>query len=164
MNPYLLLGALVVWGLSLFAVGKYEYGVGVEHERVSWQAKENAQLAAANATTARFRKKEQDAAAAIAALGEAHASNLEALEVRRRADVAAARSGALKLRIPASFCPDRGGVPDPAAPATGSNETQTVELPRDIGADLYALADDADEVATILGACQATIRLYRGTS
>lgn len=163
MNPYLLLGAVIVWGLSLVVVGKWQRHDGATGEQLICTTEKNAQLVTANATIAGYRKKEQDSAKAIAVIGEKKDAELEALEAKRVRDVAAARSGALKLRLPASVCPPRGGVPDPAAAATRSDATETVELPREVGADLYALANDADEVAILLGGCQATIHLYRGT-
>lgn len=82
---------------------------------------------------------------------------------QRDRDVAAARAGAIRLRV-AGACPaGRGPAPEAAAPAQGRDGAGDAELPGPVAADLLGLADDADATARRLGACQAVIRSYLAT-
>lgn len=168
-NPWVILGVVLAWIASLGAVGVWQNKAGHTDERVAWQGKENSELVAANRKIADLenaaRAMEQQHAATVAAIGEQHAKDREALEVQREHDVAAARDGALKLRI-AGACkrPDPSPAAETRPSPGGGDDSTTGELPRAVAADLFALADDADLVAKQLGACQAVVKADREES
>lgn len=166
VNPWVILGIVLAWVASLGVVGKWQNTAGHESERVEWQARDNKQLAAANAKivslTAAARATEQKTNATIATMGADHAKEIEILEVRRRHDVVAARDGAIKLRVHGA-CPASpgGGAAGEVAAAPGNGDGGAgIELPREITGDLLALANDADQVADQLRACQGVVRAY----
>lgn len=105
--------------------------------------------------------KDEAHAKALVDLGARYEKEITNAKAQRDKDVAAAHAGALVLR----FLPDRPSsgliVPNGAAGAPGSDGPQTVELPRAVTADLYALADDADAVVSQLSACQAVVQSDR---
>lgn len=76
-------------------------------------------------------------------------------ELQTLRDAARKPSPVVRMCKPAKPVPEAGTERDGAAPGTG-------ELPQeagpDIGKDLYDLADDADELAARLRACQALLR------
>ena len=168
MNPYIILGLIFVWGASLLGVGKWQRIEGARSEKVEWQARENAELNAANIEIRRLsdeaRAKEKQFATQIAAIGEAHAKESARIRAQRDRDVADAHSGALRLRIPAAPCEARGGgVPDAAPGAAASDvASATQELPRALTASLLGLVNDADELADEVNACWAVVRADRG--
>lgn len=168
MNPWVILAAVLFFFASLFGVGKWQNKVGHETERAAWLEKDNAALTQANATIERLnreaRASEQKTASTIATMGEQHAKAIEALEVRRRRDVVAARDGSIKLRV-AGACPaspGRGGAAEAAAAPGVGDGAASIELPREVTADLLALANDADQVADQLTSCQSVVRAYFG--
>lgn len=160
-NPWIVVGLLLAWGASLGVVGKWQNNAGRESERVAWQEREIQQVAAVNAKFKQLsdaaRAAEQRSAAEIAAIGEDHAKAIEVLEARRRRDVVAARDGAIRLRVAGACVSSSGGsaAPEAGAAAGVGAGASTVELPREVTADLLALANDADQVADQLRACQA---------
>lgn len=166
MNPYIIIGLIVLWLGSLAAVGKWQNTAGRESERVAWQEREGKSLAAANAKivslTTAVRAKEQESASTIASMGAEHAKAIETLEGRRRRDVAAVRDGTIRLRV-AGACPTNpggGGAPEVAAAPRIGDGPATVELPREVTADLLTLANDADQVADQLRSCQSVLEAY----
>jgi hypothetical protein len=122
-----------------------------------------AQLAAANAQITRLeeaaRAEEARRVQDMNVIAANYAKGYEDAEERRRRDVAAARDGALKLRVSASVCAGAGGgsaaAPGPARPV--GDGAATIELPPAITADLFALVDDADQVADQLRSCQQIV-------
>lgn len=169
LNPWIILAIVIAFVMQGIVIGKWQNKVGHTEERVEWQAKEVVQVTAANAAIKRIndeaRSKEQahvDAMAALAAqLAKERASN----DARRKADAAAIRDGALKLRIAtSSICPDSGAAGPPRPAASGSDAAATVELPQQITRDLFDLANDADQVADQLRACQTIIKTDRDDS
>lgn len=163
MKAYIYLLVAAVWIASLVGVGKWQNAAGKTSERVVWQDKEIKQLAASAKKIKELqdaaRAKEQENAAKIAAIGAEHAKDRKALEARRARDVAAALNGAFGLRIPGA-CPVRpNGSPTPEArpAASGGDGGATVELPRQVTADLFTLVNDADETANALRACQRIV-------
>lgn len=167
MNPYVLLGIVLLWVVSLFGVGKWQRHDGASEAKLECTTTRNVELVEANAKIKTMndaaRAAERKNATDIADLGDKHAVEKLGLEDQRRRDVAAARAGALKLRYNApagKAC--GGGVPDAgASPAGGEPATETVELPREVGSDLYALADDANLQASELNTCWAIVRADR---
>lgn len=165
-NPWVILGVAIVWGLSLFAVGKWQRADGATAERVAWQDRENEELRAANELIGvlnnHARALEQKHAEEMAAIGAKHAKEMADAEAIRRRDQAAIRDGALKLRIASSrICPG-GSASGETGPAPGERDgAATVELPQQITSDLFDLANDADQVADQLRACQGVIQSDR---
>lgn len=74
-------------------------------------------------------------------------------------DVANARAGALKLRFSTALCPSTPNVPSTAGPGAAPRTT-TIDLPPEITANLYSLADGADEVEEQLQGCWDKIDSY----
>lgn len=110
----------------------------------------------------KYRKEEKDHADAIAKLGAKLARDAAVAEERRKRDLADALAGRLGLRIPASACgAANAAAPEAGARAGGSDGPATIELPRQITADLFTLANDADSVADQLRTCQAVIEADR---
>ena len=125
-----------------------------------WDEQKVIDAAAVTALDAKYRKLEAESKAAQDALGVQYAKDLKAAKTRRDADVAAARSGALRLSFPtpsANQCP----APEAGSGKPGNHEEARTELPRQVTADLLALADDADEVVLQLTACQAVVEADR---
>jgi hypothetical protein len=150
--------ALILVGLVLVAWSEHR---GAELERAGWLKKE----AQRQADTADLLRKH---AAEVAALTEQyhlnnmkvsddHEKELEALRRDRAADRAAFdRAGG--LRVTRAVCDRPAGQAE--APGAGGRDEAgagTVRLPEPVENDLWALADDADEVSAQLRACQAWI-------
>lgn len=162
MNPWVLLGVAVMWGLSLFAVGRWQREDGRTAERVAWQGKANEELVQANAsilslTGARLadeRRHVDEMAAVSAQLAKERATH----EAQRTRDAAAIRDGTLRLRIAtASICPGGNQAGTPGTPTPGGDGPATVSLPDALARDLLDLANDADQVADALRACQSIV-------
>lgn len=166
MNPWIIVGFVVA--LIVAAGGGYFFGnsVGTTAEREAWEKRENTELQAANAKIHGLeeaaRASEQAHAAAVATIGTQHAKEIEDARKQKEHDVADARSGALGLRIPSPCKGSSGGISNPVAAAPSVRDgAETTELPREIAANLFGLADDADEVVRQLSSCQAVILDYR---
>lgn len=158
MNPWVLVAAGVLWALSVLAVGKWQREDGRTAERTEWQARDNKALTAANAAIKRLndeaRETETRRVDEMTKLAHNYSKGFRDAEARRLADVAAARDGALVLRIPAAACGAGGG--ETAAfgpPAPGGAGAATTELPRAVTADLLSLANEADQVVRQLALC-----------
>lgn len=167
-SPLVILVVVVLWIASLAGVGVWQRGEGVTSEKVKDQTKQIMDLRAANQTITdlqnRARENEHMHDAELAAIGERHAQEMEDAEKRRRDDVAAARAGALRLRV-AGACKqaDRGAAGEAPIAARASDDSSTGELPREVTADLFGLADDADRNTKQLGECQAVVLSDRET-
>lgn len=162
-NPWVILGAVLVWLASLAAVGYWQHNAGVTSERVAWQGKQMKELADANAEIQRLndaaRKTEHDHALEINAIGVKDAKDREALEAQHRDDLARLRSGALRMRV-AGACPKRpdpSPTPAPGPAPAGSDDSTTGELPGPTSLDLLQLALDADRNTLQLTSCQAVV-------
>ncbi len=122
-----------------------------------------------------WRGKEQEAIdkakATAKATEAAHAKELGGIRTKYQKEVADAKSkhdrdvdnaraGDLSLRVPSS-CPSAADVSGAAAGSARGNGSSTVELPREITASLYSLANDADSVADQLRACQTVTQSDR---
>lgn len=166
MNPYVILGAVVLWGASVAGVGYWQNQAGHTAERVSWQTRETKELQDANAKIleleAARRAEEQRHADAVADISQTYEKEKADAASQKARDVAAARAGALRLLVPAR-CPDanRNKTGAVAAGAGERDGGARSELPREIAANLFALADDADEIVKQLSACQGIVRADR---
>lgn len=166
LNPWVILAVVLAWGASLAGVGYWQRHDGAQAEKSSCQADKLAAnaasakaLAEANAAT---RAEEQRSATELALVEDEAVKGQEDAEAKRRHDVAAARSGAISLRVPAT-CPGSGAgsAPQTSPGPGGSDGAATAELPREVTADLLALADDADAIVGQLAACQAVVKSDR---
>lgn len=171
-NPWVILGIVLTLIGTHTAVGVWQRKDGAAAERVvalkdknEALAKKNKELADANATILRIQKEIRELEAQYRAEMDKLEAELKkekaANAARKKADADAARAGDLVLRVPASVCGGADGGGDPAAafgpPAPKRDGAATVELPRQVTADLFDLANDADDVADQLRACQAVI-------
>lgn len=162
MNPWLILGALAAWLASLWAVGAWQRDEGRTAERAAWEARDNETLRKANGEIKRLTDDARDAERRrvdeMTVLSINYSKGFRDAEADRRRDVAAARDGALRLRIPAAACDAGGSAPAAAGPAApGGDGAEGIELPGATAADLLDLAHDADQVADQLRACQAVV-------
>lgn len=169
MNPWVILGVAVMWGLSLFAVGKWQRTDGATAERVAWQAKDNEELRLANAKILELgnaaRAQERKHVEAMAALGADYEKKLADAKAQSNRDRASIRDGALKLRIATErICPGGGAASEAGSTPGERDGPATVELPQQITSDLFDLANDADQVADQLRACQGVIQSDRSVS
>lgn len=162
LNPWVIIGVLCIWAMSLYGVGKWQRADGASAVKAECLADKNEALRTANAEITRLN-------ADARARQEAYQRHMEQVdkdftkerqnaEARRRRDVAAARDGALVLRVPASVCGGGVGQTGEAGSSPGGGNGSTgVELPRQVTEDLLNLAADADQVADQLRACQSII-------
>jgi hypothetical protein len=125
----------------------------VTENNKSWQAAEKKAIAKAESDA---RATEATHAKALEAVGMKYQKEIINAKTQRDKDVAAARSGALRLHDNAassSTCND----PKAAIPAAGSDAPKGADLSKSAVEFLLTLADDADAIVTQLGACQAVI-------
>lgn len=168
MNPWIIVGFLVA--LIAVGVGGYTKGNadGVTKEHAAALARDNAELTAANLSIRKLeeaaRETEQAHALMLSTIAMKHEKEIADAATQKDADVAAARSGRIVLRIPATCkSPNGGSGPKTAAGPGVGDGGATTELPREIAGNLLALADDADAVVRQLAACQAVVLSDRVT-
>lgn len=161
MNPWLILGIVIAWLASLWGVGSWQREDGRTAERNDWQARDNAQLAAANKAIARLTREARDLEASHQLRLADIAANIQKETARHEADTRRAVSGARSLVLrdqPA--CPaGAGGGPEgpPVAGAGGGDGPAACELPAEAVRDLFALVLDADRDVRQLAHAQAVI-------
>ena len=142
------------------------YARGVKETETKFVERDNAKLAAANKRieelTAQVHAQEEEGQRKqdlIAQQREKDRQNAQAVHDR---DVAAALNGTLGLRFPGKNTGSAArSNPDPGTKAGtaagGGDGAATCELSRQANADLYALVDDADDVAKQLASAQQVI-------
>jgi len=163
MNPYAIIVALVIWIASLAGVGYWQNGAGHSAERVAWQAKDNVELAAANAKILQMetdaRASEQAHAQTQSDISTDYERKLQDAQTQRQKDIAAARSGALRLRDPGASAQQScgGSAGQDAASASGRDGAAEPGLSGPAAEFLLSEADRADAIVQQLGACQAVI-------
>jgi hypothetical protein len=157
--------ALIGGWLSSVYNGIYEKGAA--EERVKWQQKE------AQATELRNKKIKEMAEAVLvleksyadrfAEIKAEHKKETEDAYIQKQRDIAAARSGALKLRWAAKAESGSGGnaTGDSAGTSSACNGSTAGELPRETSANLLALVDDADRNTKQLTSCQKVVTEYK---
>jgi hypothetical protein len=162
-NPWVILAILATWLGTL--VGAYVYGdhVGTVTDKAAWQGQQITELKTAKAEIERLnaaaRAKEATQAAQLAVNGADYEKRLQDSEDQRRADVSAARSGRIVLRVP-GLCPAGNPAPADPAPASVSHGPADGRLPDQVTSDLLELADAADRNTEQLAACQAVVQTY----
>lgn len=159
------LGA-VVGGVWLYGEQRYQAGVGAE--RGVQAERHAAELQAANAEIVRLstaaRAAESWHANTLSDLSQRYQVTLKNAQERHSNDLAAVRTGALRLRDPDAslrFDACRGPGAAPGAGAGGLDGAAPGELSRAAAAFLLAFAADADGVAEQLSGCQAVITADR---
>ena len=167
MNPYIIIGLLVAWALSLAGVGTWQNEAGHVAERVEWQGRENKELVDANtaikALEEKYRKAEQDHAAALGAIATNYEGKIQDANNQHARDVAAVRSGTLRLRDPGASgkCPVGDPMPGIAtSPGVGDGRAAG-ELSGQSSEFLLGEASRADSIAEQLAACQQVVRSDR---
>lgn len=161
MNPYIIIGLLIAWATSLFGVGWWQNAAGHVAERTEWQARENTELRTANHKIKTLqedaRNAEQGHAVALADISTDYERKLSDANKQRAVDAAAVRDGNLRLRDPSApgfrACGSLGAKI--GAGASGRDGQTTGELSAAASGFLLDLANDADDVARQLDACQA---------
>lgn len=159
---YVVLAALIYH----FAAIHHYSNVAREECNAAWQKKEAQAEASYQAEVAKLqakaRAKEAEWETKITEQGVQYANDLKDQEDQSSRDVAAARSGALKLRVRTGAV-QAGGSGGSQAPADPSKPqpTGTTELPSEVTGRLYALADDADRVTKKFNACLAILEAER---
>lgn len=161
----LFVAVIVLAGLAALALASHYEGKGRTLERAEWLEKEG-KRDLADAALIRKHEAEMSALEQTHRLIERktthdHQTELATLRSDRAADRAAAdRAGG--LRIPAPTCPAGSTVAGTEAPGAGGRDDApgagTVRLPHEVENDLWAIADDADEVSAQLRACQSWVR------
>lgn len=163
MNPYAIIGLLLAWILSLAGVGYWQNEAGHIAEHDTWQTSENGELRTANDRIKTLeegaRKAEQDKAKALDAISTDYERKLSDANKQRAADAAAVRAGSLRLRDPSSTglhaC---GSLPTEAATGPGQRDGGAAgELSAAASGFLLDLANEADDVARQLAACQRVV-------
>lgn len=102
--------------------------------------------------------RERDHAQRLAEISTAHQQEITHAKIQRDRDVAAARSGTIKLWFGAQRLDARseaGAAPGPGAGRCDGGEAG--ELPGETAADLLDLAHDADDIARQLYRCQQVV-------
>jgi hypothetical protein len=169
MNPYLIIALGAAWILSLMGVGKWQNTAGHVAERAEWQGKEMKELASANAEILRldkaYRESEKDKATALSVISTVYEGKLNDAAKQKDRDVAAARAVApqyqLRYATTSGACADRSIAPTSTPAPLGRDGPATAQLPGEIAANLFALADDADALVDQLTACQAVVMADR---
>lgn len=148
---------------SVYASKKVK--AATEQINASWQERETKMLQEAADRLAKAieaaREQERKLEAELASLMSKFRKEIANVQAQRDRDVAAARSGALRLRLPASVCADSLAYGPPAPGSPGGDGASGTYLPQQITSDLFSLANDADAVVAQLTACQAIVKADR---
>ncbi len=162
IKPYALLAGALAWAGSLVAVGVWQRGDARAIERSAWEQRDNAARRAAaekiDELHRQARQREAEHAARIAAIATDHQREITHAHAQRARDLAAARSGALVLRLPATgLRANSDTLGAPGAATCQRDDGAPGELPGALAADLFELAHDADDTARQLAAAQRVI-------
>jgi hypothetical protein len=147
--------------------GQQQFKHGEQAERAQCFARDNEQLASANAKIKsleeKYRQQEQDAATVIGLISSQYQRELHHVKTDKDRIIADLRGGAYRLRIPVTSAPDTCGsvAPEAAASARRRDGDTRAELSNEAAEFLVGLASEADEVVKQLGACQAVINADR---
>ena len=167
MNPYIIIGLLVAWALSLAGVGAWQNEAGHVAERVEWQGREVTELTAANAAIKALeesaRATEAAHSVALSTIATNYEGKLSNATKQRSADLAAIRAGTLRLRDPGAGgkCPSGDPMPGIASATGVGNGRSAGELSQRASEFLVGEASRADSVAEQLAACQQVVRSDR---
>lgn len=163
MNPWAIIGVLILWAASLAGVGYWQNEAGQTQVRADWLKKDNKELTTANN---KIKQMEEDARRTEHrwAQNQADISTLlqkEKENAKRKTDqlIADYRAGTFSLRDPGTRSKNTGtGAGGPTAPsASGCDGATPGELSGTAAEFLLGLTGEADAVAHQLAACQAVI-------
>lgn len=168
MNPYLIIALIAAWGVSLFGVGAWQRHDGAVTERTAWQTRENVEIRESGDKIKTLeedaRQAEQDKAMALASISTDYERKLSDANKQRAADAAAVLSGSLRLRDPsATGLRACGGLATETAAGSGKRDGgASGDLSGEAANFLLSLANEADDVARQLAACQRVVIEDRG--
>lgn len=169
-NPWLILGVVLAFVVSVTGAFFYGQNVGAEGERVEWQTRENVELAAANKKildlTDAARARESLDAVRLASISAKYQEDLLNEKATHDRVVSDLRNGSRVLRIPVAGTSQTCGGETGAAPtaALRRDGQATAELSREASEFLVGLASEADAVVRQLAACQAVILQDRNSA
>lgn len=159
--------SVLLWLASLAAVGWWQNGAGHTAEREGWERRDNEALTKASqalhAAEEKARADELNHAAQLVAISKNYQEE-KAREKKKTDDlIAAARSGAFRLRDPkAAGVPAVGSLACQTGPgASGRDARAPGELSAEAAGFLLGLTGEADDTARQLAACQAVVRKDR---
>lgn len=163
LNPWTILGIAIAWAGSLVSTGYWQYGVGVDTERVKWQARENVELTEANKTiqtlTDNARKEEQAKNQALNEVSKIYQGKLTDAENEKDKLIAGVRNGTIVLRQPTtireSASANTASQTSPAA--SGCNGETGSQLQDEVAEFLLSESVRADKIVQQLEACQAVV-------
>lgn len=158
MNPWLLLGIAIMWGLSIMAASTKWASLKVAEVRAEYLVADNKALleqrARTQAANKAAREAEQRGAVNVAAIGT-ELEKEKRSHAKTRADRdRALRAGVERVSVAVVGCQD-GGAGAGAAAAGGAGEpaASRAYLHPTVAADLEQLAGEADDTARDLNAC-----------
>lgn len=165
LNPWLILGALVIWISSLGVVGVWQHKAGSAGERTVWETREakiNADTANAIAAQSKLvadleHKRAQDINNVAADYEDQLKGKQNALNAAR----AAAKSTGLFVHGAACPAPIASGVSGAAAGSGVSDGPKDIRLPAETSDFLLGLASESDTVVAQLTACQQIVAADR---
>ncbi len=161
MNPWLIIGGILLWLASLWGVGTWQRADGATAERAIWQARDSEQLRRANAEIDRLNREARDQEAEHQRRLADIAANIQQETARHEADSRRAVAGARALVLrdqPA--CPvhaSAGAAGPPVAGPGGGDGPAACELPATAVRDLLQLVLDADRDVRQLAHAQQVI-------
>ena len=167
MNPYIIIGILVLWAASLFGAGYWQNQAGHTAERVAWQAKDNKELSDANAQILKLnneaRATEHTHAEQLANIATSYEQERQNEITAKDVLIAKLRAGSVQLHDPyASSVQASGCATSTIAAGAGRGDAQAgSELSEQLGEFLISEASRADKVVTQLQACQAVVQSDR---
>lgn len=119
-----------------------------------WQDSEQKAIVASRAKAAEIEENHRKELAAQAAKYEKERADDKA---KHDKDIAAVRSGAIRLRDAAATCASAGNDPKPSTAPSGSDGPKGADLSGSASEFLLSLANEADDVVKQLTACQQVI-------
>jgi len=165
-------GAIIAWNSFISSIDKKGYERGKKESEAAYVQRDNAALRTANARivelTALVRAAEQEGQRKLDQIAQQREKDRANAKAQRDRDVAAARAGTLVLRDPGqtTACAAlgyRSARPQAAAGAGRGDGGAPGQLSGQVTADLFALVDDADDLARQLASAQAVISQDRVT-
>jgi hypothetical protein len=158
MNPYLLLGLLLLWCASLFGVGAWQHGAGVTEERAVWQRRALDTAQAAQHQEELVRVKEQQQAVEINGIAVGLQKDTQNEISKRDAIIARYRNTDFGLRGPVAAV--RGGFGAGSGVAASAAAGDGYDGRAVFSGQLEWLADEAaraDAIRDRLSACRKVV-------
>ncbi len=162
-NPWIILAIVLAWGGSLVGVGVWQRHDGALADNDAWQIKANKEQIAATAKIKSLedaaRHKEQTDQAAFVAISTNYEGQLQNANKQHEADLNALHAGTLVLRDHGTtgLRPIGCSSPETAGSTSGRDDSQGRQLSLEADEFLFGFADEADNLANQLTACQAIV-------